>query len=77
MTNAEIDAKLRQLQIEMVAVNHMTQGLRRLFDSASWSGDGVAAAGHRESLHTMLDAELDHHASLMLLSRKKLEIGGS
>lgn len=76
MNAKEVNQQLNHLQVEMVTSRHLHDGTKALYNAACWTGNGKAAQGHRETLHALLDAELDHQASIMQLTRKLLESGG-
>lgn len=76
MNAKEVNQQLNQLQVEMVTSRHLHDGTKALYNAACWTGDGKTAAQYRNTLHALLDAELDHQSSIMQLTRKLLESGG-
>lgn len=75
MNVAEINARLRSVQVDMVLALRMKNGTKELYDAACMKGDGAEAAKLRAALHDLYDTELDQSASIMQLTRKLMETG--
>lgn len=61
----------------MIGVVHKRTGTKALYDAACWVSNGAEEGNLRDTLHALLDKELDIQARYMQLSRMMTEMGGS
>jgi hypothetical protein len=73
MKRAEIQAQLKTLAIDSVALSHKWTAAKATFDAAGFVGDGQTQQMQRDTMHAILDSQLDNAASVMTLTRKLVE----
>jgi hypothetical protein len=69
--------RMRELQIQAVAMEHQREAIRKLYDAASMVNNTGLAAGYRQQLHDLLDIQLDNTSSLMQVTRTLIDTAGS
>lgn len=70
-------ARMRELQIQAVAISHQRDALVKLYDAAAMMNNGTLAEGYRQQLHDLLDVQLDNTSSLMQVTRTLIDTAGS
>ncbi len=73
MRKSDILAKLRQMSVDAVALQHRANGIKAIYTGCVMSGDSKGADTHRQELHEILDMQLDLEASTTMLSRSFME----
>lgn len=69
MKRAEIQQRIAQTAVEMVALGQRAEGTNSMYKSACLLGDNASADKTRQQLHDLLDARLDIEATSMMLAR--------
>lgn len=77
MLREDLLARMRELQIQAVAITHQRDALHKLYDAATTVNNGKLAEGYRQQLHDLLDVQLDNTASLMQVTRTLIDTAGS
>jgi hypothetical protein len=72
---SKLQASLRKVAADIYSNTMRQEGSKRLFDAASFCGDGEEAQRQRETLHALLDQQLDNTASSMTIARRLQELG--
>jgi len=69
--------RMRDAQIQAVAIEHQRDAIRKLYDAATMMNNGTLAEGYRQQLHDLLDVQLDNSSSLMQITRSLIDSAGS
>lgn len=75
-TREQLLDRMRELQIQAIAVEHQRDGLRKLYDAAITMNNTKLAEGYRTQLHDLLDVQLDTASSLMQVMRSIIDTSG-
>lgn len=70
MTREEVSAKLRDLMVQQIAMQHHYEGLRKLYDAALLCRNNKLSDQYRQGLHDLLDQQLDAASEVTELTRK-------
>lgn len=62
MTPEEQKAKLAAAQVQICAARLQTEGVRKMYEAALILRDNVRADTYRQTMHNLLDIELDSQA---------------
>lgn len=73
MNSTEAQDKIKEIQHNLLINNFRAEATRKLFHAACCSGDAVECVRLRDHMHTLLDAELDNHASIMHFAKLALK----
>jgi ABC-type branched-subunit amino acid transport system ATPase component len=76
MLRPDLLARMRELQIQAVAIEHQREAIRKLYDAASMMNNGKLAEGYRQQLHDLLDVQLDNSSSLSQVTRSLIDSAG-
>jgi ABC-type dipeptide/oligopeptide/nickel transport system ATPase subunit len=69
-------AKMRELQIQSVAISHQRDAIIKLYDAAAMMNNTSLAERYRGELHDLLDVQLDTTSSLMQITRSLIDTAG-
>lgn len=77
MLREDLMKRMRDAQIQAVAIEHQRDAIRKLYDAATMMNNGTLAEGYRQQLHDLLDVQLDNSSSLMQITRSLIDSAGS
>lgn len=69
MKRNELLDKIRDAQIRLIAIQHHSEGMKKLFDAAVMCNANDLSEAHRTTLHNLLDQQLDATAEVTSLTR--------
>lgn len=69
MRKSELTRRITEDAVRMSALSSQMDGTRKLYEACSLLGDQAGCERHRESLHSILDMQLDLRSTTSLLIR--------
>lgn len=76
MNAEQLQDRIREIHVENHALALHYAGLQNIFNAAAVQAHGGEMDAVREKLHALLDEQLDNNASVFMLTRQLIALGG-